>query len=536
MSPEEALTLFARIVGHERVAAEREAAMDVVAACGFLPLAIRIAAARLAARRTWTVASLSARLADKRRRLDELRAGDQAVKATFELGYGQLEAEQARAFRLLGLADGPDISLAAAAALLDRSPEDAEDLLESLVDTSLLESAAPGRYRFHDLLRLYARTCAERDELPPLLREEALARLLDFYLATATNAYAWEQPDEQLVAHLETPAHDGLVFTDRAAATDWLFAESMCFLACARQSADGRGLRHAVDLLMATSALTEAGMNLRSYEQAATTLRDAAHAAGDTHAEARARSVLTSLYVYAGAFDEADEEARKAGVLGLSANDPISGSYALNDRGIVAILQGNLTEAQEYLEQALQAFRSYGNRPSEASALCNLAHAHLALGNHETAVDLAEQGVRIYEDSVLARRSANGKYALGCVLTHVGRAAEGLRALGEALVVFHEDRQSQWEGVTHFRIAEAHLAAGRPADAASHAEQALALRVVNGEYRRATVLLVLGKALLQLGQSDRARAIWRDALVVFERLESAEADEVRGLLEPSAVA
>jgi DNA-binding SARP family transcriptional activator len=160
MSPEEALALFTKIVGEERVASERKAALDVVAACGFLPLAIRIAASRLAARRTWTVSVLAAKLADERRRLDELQAGDLAVKATFELGYGQLEPAQARAFRLLGLADGPDMSLAAAAAVLDLPPEETEDLLESLVDTSLLESAAPGRYRFHDLVRLYARACA----------------------------------------------------------------------------------------------------------------------------------------------------------------------------------------------------------------------------------------------------------------------------------------------------------------------------------------------------------------------------------------
>ncbi|MGW1732965.1 BTAD domain-containing putative transcriptional regulator, partial [Streptomyces sp. NPDC001999] len=168
MSPEEALQLFTRIVGEERVNSEREAALDVVAACGFLPLAIRIAASRLAARRTWTVSVLAAKLADERRRLDELQAGDLAVKATFELGYGQLEPAQARAFRLLGLADGPDISLAAAAALLNLEVHAAEDLLESLVDTSLLESAAPGRYRYHDLVRLYARACAERDEQPPV--------------------------------------------------------------------------------------------------------------------------------------------------------------------------------------------------------------------------------------------------------------------------------------------------------------------------------------------------------------------------------
>jgi DNA-binding SARP family transcriptional activator len=537
MSPEEAMTLFARIVGHERVAAEREAAMDVVAACGFLPLAIRIAAARLAARRTWTVASLSARLADERRRLDELRAGDQAVKATFELGYSQLEPEQARAFRLLGLADGPDISLPAAAALLDREPEEAEDLLESLVDTSLLESAAPGRYRFHDLLRLYARTCAERDEVPPVLREEALARLLDFYLATAESAFALDQPGERLVDHLQPPSRPGLEFAGLGEATDWLFAESACFLACASQSAsDGDRLRHAVDLLMATSALTEAGVNVRSYELAAAALRDAARNAGDTWAEARACSVLTSLCIHAGWFDRADEEAARAGLLGEAAGDAISASYALNDRGIIAHLQGRYEDAQQYLDQALAAFRTYDNRSSEASALCNLAQVHLALGNPTKAVGLAEQGMRIYASSRLATRAANGKYALGTALARAGRTVEALRTLNDALLLFHESRQNQWEGAAHFRIAEAHLAAGRAAEAAAHAEQALALRIVNGEWRRATVLVVLGKALMALDQQDRATAIWRNALAVFDQLGTAEADEVRSLLQPSVAA
>ncbi|GAA2591242.1 hypothetical protein GCM10009863_00240 [Streptomyces axinellae] len=157
MSPEEAMVLFTRIVGADRVLAEREAAMDVVAACGFLPLAIRIAAARLAARRTWTVSTLAARLRDERRRLDELQAGDQAVRATFELGYGQLSPEQARAFRMLGRVETPEISLDAAAALLGLPPAKCEDLLESLVDTSLLESAGPRHYRLHNLLRLSAR-------------------------------------------------------------------------------------------------------------------------------------------------------------------------------------------------------------------------------------------------------------------------------------------------------------------------------------------------------------------------------------------
>ncbi|WP_314175131.1 AfsR/SARP family transcriptional regulator [Streptomyces winkii] len=530
MSPEEAMTLFGRIVGKERVTAERQAAMAVVGACGFLPLAIRIAAARLASRRTWTVATLAEKLADERRRLDELQVGDQAVKATFELGYGQLDDEQARGFRLLGLADGPDISVHAAAALLDRPAETTESLLESLVDASLLESAAPGRYRFHDLVRLFARACAERDEQPPSLREEAYSRLLDFYLATAKSVFALERPGERLVDFLEQTETPGLSFTDQTSAIDWLFAESACFLAAARQLGRGDTLRRAVDLLMATSDLAEAGINVRQYEQAAQELKEAARAAGDTRAEARSRSILTGLHLTTGSFNEADEEARMAGVLGAEADDPISSSYALNDRGIVANYQGRHGDAEEYLTQALRTFQGYGNQPSEASALCNIARAHIGTGRADSAVALAEQAVAIYRRLDMSMRLANGLYALGIALTAAVRLTEAEREFLEALEIFRHSRQQLWEGMTHFRLAEVYLASHQAALAAGQAEQALALRGIGGEWRRGTVLVTLGKSLELLHQSDRARACWREALSIFDKLGTDEADEVRALL------
>ncbi|MCT2592633.1 AfsR family transcriptional regulator, partial [Streptomyces sp. N2-109] len=468
--------------------------------------------------------------------LDELQAGDQAVKATFELGYSQLDKDQARAFRLLGLADGPDISLHAAASMLDRTPDETEDLLESLVDTSLLESAAPGRYRFHDLLRLFARACAERDEQPPSERDAALSRLLDFYLATAARVYALDQPGESLADYLEPTTAEGLHFTGQNEAIGWLLAESACFLACARQLTSGATLRRAADLLMATSGLAESGVNIRSYEQAATALLETAHEAREPHAEARVRSVLTGVCLATGRFDEADEQARLAGLLGQSVEDPISASYSLNDRGIVANYQARYTDAEEYLSEALLAFRHHGNPVSEASALCNLARSRMALGHYDSAIGLARQSVVLQEAHGQALRLANCRYTLGTALVQAGRIPEGLDELNQALAIFHEIRQGQWEGVTHFRIAEAHFSAQRPGQAAAHAEQALALRVLGGEWRRATVLLVLGKSLNALGQTDRARAIWTDALAVFEQLGSSETDEVRDLLMPSVAA
>ncbi|MFB4422693.1 BTAD domain-containing putative transcriptional regulator [Streptomyces sp. QL37] len=534
MSPEEALQLFTRIVGDERVRSERDAALDVVAACGFLPLAIRIAASRLAARRTWTVSVLAAKLADERRRLDELQAGDLAVKATFELGYGQLEPAQARAFRLLGLADGPDISLAAAAALLDLESHAAEDLLETLVDTSLLESAAPGRYRYHDLVRLYARACAERDEQPPAGRKMALSRLLDFYLATAAGVYALERPGDRTVDHLESTRHPGLAFAEQKAALDWLYTEASALLACAQQAALSGEVRRGVDLMLAAKDLAESGANSRQFESAAIAVRDAAVAAGDPRSEARARTTLAQVHSIAGRFGQAEDEARRAMLLAPAIEDIWTNCNAPNELGIIAGYRNRLSEAESLLQQTIAAFRADGNQPGEASALCNLSRIQLAIGHTDSAVKLAGEGVALYNRLGLTLRLANGRYALGLALARAGRQGEAQDRLQEALAVFRESRQRLWEGMTLFRLAEVHLDARRPGEAAALSEQALAVLLhIGGEWRRANVLTVLGKALMRIGQVDRAKVCWHEALATLEQLSAPEAEDVRLLLTPA---
>ncbi|MGQ4514371.1 BTAD domain-containing putative transcriptional regulator [Streptomyces sp. DW26H14] len=535
MSPEEALELFTKIVGADRVGAEREAALDVVAACGFLPLAIRIAASRLAARRTWTVSVLASKLADERRRLDELQAGDLAVKATFELGYGQLEPAQARAFRLLGLADGPDISLTAAAAVLDRTVEQTEDLLEALVDTSLLESGAPGRYRFHDLVRLYARACAESDELPPARRDEALERLLDFYLATASRVYGMERPGDRTVAHLEPTRGGGLSFTTRAQALDWLYAEAASILASVQQSLASPGLlRRAVDLLLAAKDLSESGANSRAYEAATVAARDAAEAAGDARAEARARTTLTQVCIKAGRFEEADEEAGRAMALDTADEDAWIRSNLTNERGIIAFCQDRYADCEVFSRAASESFRADGNRPGEASALCNASRALVAMGQTSEAIELVQAGMAIYDALGLTLRLANARFALGIALSHAERYSEALEEFNQAVQVFEENRQRLWLGTTYFRIAQVQLATRRPGRAAQFAEQALATGFIGGDWMRANILTELGRALDTLAQPGRARACWVEALALYEAIGADQAAEVRLLLTPLA--
>ena len=166
----EALALFSRVVGASRIEAEPDATAELLVACAGLPLAIRICAARLAARISWTIRSLADRIGDEHRRLDELKVGDLAVRASFEVSFAGLPSAApggvtpAHTFRMLGLWQGPSIGLSAAAALIGQPEDKVAGALEDLVDAHLLESPGFDRYQFHDLLRVYAAERANADE------------------------------------------------------------------------------------------------------------------------------------------------------------------------------------------------------------------------------------------------------------------------------------------------------------------------------------------------------------------------------------
>jgi tetratricopeptide (TPR) repeat protein len=146
-------------------------------------------------------------------------------------------------------------------------------------------------------------------------------------------------------------------------------------------------------------------------------------------------------------------------------------------------------------------------------------------------VTSAEQALVLYRELQAGFRLGNGLYALAIALTAAERYDEAFARLSEALDVFREARQPLWEGMALFRMSEAQLASGNFRQAAALAEQSLVLlRQIGGTWRQANALTVLGKALGSIGQADRARACWHDALTEFTALRSPEADEVRRLL------
>ncbi|GLX94931.1 BTAD domain-containing putative transcriptional regulator [Herbidospora sp. NBRC 101105] len=547
MEPDEALALFSAVAGAERVAAERAAAMDVVAACGFLPLAVRIVAARLASRPSWTVASLVPRLADERRRLDELKIGNLAVSATFALGYGQLDPRQARAFRLLSLPNGTDISTPAAAAVLDLSPVETEDVLESMVDVSLLEAPAPGRYRFHDLLRLFARRQAEDAETPEA-RHEALRRLLGFYLGSARAAHRLAYEGSKVADNLTVIGTRGHTFGSADESVAWLAAEADDLFAMLGQVAEeagrdrpeaGRGPRHesasetradlpaAADLLVAMEPLLEAGAFAREFDVRTRALVEA----GDDPTRLRAHYVRGRMLFGVNRLAEADQEFRDALQIAERTGDHALLGETYNALGVVTGRLGRHPEALDWFGRATKVYRELGNLAGEALVLSYSARDLLLLGRAADAVAVSEQGLQIFGEIGSGPGVARARYHLGVVLSYVGRLNEAVVHHAECLEFFRASNQKVWEQRVCNRLATTLTKAGRFQEAARHAEQALQVsREITHPYGEAQSLTALGKALRGLGSRTRSRDALEKALDLFIRLGSAEADDVRKLL------
>ncbi|GAA3443076.1 AfsR/SARP family transcriptional regulator [Planomonospora venezuelensis] len=537
MEPDEALALFGAVAGAERVSAERAAAMDVVAACGFLPLAVRIVAARLAARPTWTVASLVSRLADERRRLDEMRVGNLAVEATFALGYGQLEEAQARAFRLLSLPGGPDISVSAAAAVLDLDPVETEDILESLVDASLLEAPAPGRYRFHDLLRLFARRTAERGP-DPEAGPAALERLHGFYLASAAAAHRLAY-EGSVVADQFALSGPGRPFSSADEAVTWLAVEADALFAAISQAAGAAaaagGLLPAADLLLAMEPLLESGSHGREFDLRTREVLAAARRLEAASAELRCRYVLGRLLFGANRLTEAEGEFRAS--LELAAGgDRIVAGETMNALAVVVGRQRRHTEALAWFDSARKTFREIGAQGGEALTLSYSARDHLFLGQPEEAIAAAEQGLAIFSEIGSSAGTARARYHLGMILSRVGRLNEAVHHHAECLAFFRAGNQRVWEQRVCSRLAETFIAADRSGDAVRHAEQALAVsREIGHPYGEAQALWVLGRALAGQGSAGRSRDCLRRAHDLFARLGAPEAGDLRALLDRDGI-
>ena len=572
--PDEALELFSAVAGADRVTgAEAEAAVRrAVAVCGHLPLAVRILASRLAARPHWTAETLAGRLCDEARRLDELRAGDLAVEATFRLGYEQLRPEQAHAFRLLAVPDGPDIGVEAVAALLCCSQTEAEELAEELVDLCLVESPSPGRYRLHALLRMFARRLVVDIDGPAAPRA-ALDRLIQHYLgvtaaaATTVNrcaanlaglisapeavdvphdpgeCMAWGEREREAVCAAATQALSSRHSGPGAAAVAAAVAASASATAAAGGDPAGAaevvGTADAVDVVDACAdllywlgILCQSGPGDEDLARLAVVVIDEADRDGNRRAEAIARSQLAYSLSQAWYLAEADVQAAAAVSVARGLPEP---GYLLETLSVLSANHwraGHDEESMRAGAEALELLEETGAGWEQLSeAQLNLAQSLCRVQQPEKARELAERGLelrRVYGD---ASALAYGLHATGMVLREAGFPARAAACHREASDIHRGIGQYRRLGWSYLRLAEALFDQGSDDEALEAADQAAEILTELGDRPgRGLALVLVGRVRERLGDAGGARGAWQDAYSVFDGTSSPVTVELRKLL------
>ena len=574
MRPSDAVTLLGRIAGTDRVAAEATAAAEVVALCAGLPLAVRIAGARLAARPHWTVERLADRLRDERGRLDELVAGDLAVRASLGLSYVGLPEEARKAVRRLGLVQVPDFAAWIVAPLLDIGVAAAEDLVDRLVQARLVDPigfdpAGQARYRMHDLIRLYVRERALAEE-PAADRQEALSRVIGCWLGILDEAAARgpRTVTGRLIRGtrqwaLDQPTVEGLL----AQPVGWFAAEMASLVAIVVQCAEGDLDEAACELasvLIASpfalynefdawsrthevalaavrragnrdgEAVLLAGLGQLRYEQdrfaeSHEYFRDALalfREAGNRTGEATALAGIGAACWEQADFAEASYFLERARSAFAALGDESALAHVRYGLGIVAREQGRYAEATEHLNAALQVHRDGKHLREEAIVQRSLGLVHRAMGEYARAAELFAQTVGMFAGVGDALGAAYAKQALAKALLRLGRGEEAATALAEAWEVCHERRDRFGEALATRTRGELLLATGDLAGAeATLREALLQWDVLRMPLWRARTLRDLGRVHAARGEDAAAARMWDEATVLFQRVASHEAHE-----------
>ncbi|MEU6150028.1 helix-turn-helix domain-containing protein [Actinosynnema sp. NPDC047251] len=426
---DDSVALLGAIAGRSRVAAEDAAAREVARLCGHLPLALRIAGNRLAGRPKWTVAHLAGQLADERRRLTALTAGDLQVRTAFEMSYRQLDGKAALLFRRLSLAPGATVTpeLAAVAAGVDRYA--AEDTLEDLVDMSLLDSAdTPGRYAFHDLVRVFAGERLAREEPD---HDDTRRRVVSWLLGTAVAAAGFFGPEART-----EPAGP---LRGRADADAWLSAESGNWLGALRWAAAHGLHREVLDLATAVHWYSDQRGTGDTWVEVFTAGVSAARALGSVRDEAVQLNFLTwTLSVLLRRPHEAlalHDEAWRAAV---AAGDVVEQGWAMHYRSASEMRSGDLGAARESAARAQELFRSAEFRLGEQISLSCLGLVLHGLRRYEEAVRVHRRLVAEVRSGVLDVAPALVDEMLASLLVRVADSLVELERWPEVLAASSE--------------------------------------------------------------------------------------------------
>lgn len=519
---DESVEMLARVVGERRVRAEPRAAARIAVLCGGLPLALRIAGSRLARRPSWTLEHLAGRLEDERGRLDELSAGDLAVRGSLALGYRALSERERLLLRRLGALSAPHVAPWAAAAVLGAP---ADRLLETLAEAGLLrarglDASGQERYDWHDLTRLYAAERLAEEEGPPA---RVLAAATGEILDRARRARALLLPAEpgsgQTVARTAEQAADLGTARLRESAR-WLAAERG-FLVAAVADLQRAGLDEATwRLAFYLTPFLELGAHREDWRAVVELGLRAARRTGHRHGEALLLRSLADLRRTEGRLEEAADALGRALPL-AEAREVARTRHRL---GLVRLAQGRRPEAEACFVACLAAFSAAGDRRGRADAL-------RALGESRQAEDLLHESLATYRELGDPRGEAAVSLDLAGLYLDRRRPSEARERAerGLGLVRRLGDRLPEAAGL--MLLARVALAEGRPDAARGAAEEALGtFREYSDRLGAGRALLTLAAALLDLDEVDEAVDAVSGAVGEFDALGDrhglAEAEEL----------
>ncbi|OLF13209.1 hypothetical protein BLA60_07120 [Actinophytocola xinjiangensis] len=573
------LEMLGKIIGANRLETERDAAVELVTLCGGLPLAIRIAGARLASRPHWRIDVLAARLRNGVRRLDELSYRGLVLRSNIGLSYRSLTPVARSLFRRFSLISTADFPAWTSAALLDIDPFDAYEVLESLVEAQLLDTVQyPGeklRYRFHDLIRDFA---IERlqDEETDTERNVVVRRLLGAWLARVDQAHRKEYGGDYTILHGDAPRWDGAreledldEIGDQIA---WLEAERRSLVTAVHLAAD-YGLSEACwDIALTSVTLFEVKGHFDDWRETADRALAAAEAAGDRRGQAAtlySLGAMNSLQTrlaeaercYAAAleiFTEIGDEHGAALVLRGEATvdrmrargadmlrryeealakmravgDRVGEAHILQNLAKVKIDEGETEEASAMLETSLTRFRQAGYLRGEAQALSRFAELHLYTNQLDQAHQELNRVLLIVRNIGDRIGEAYALYRLGVVRQRTGRLDNAETTLQHALSLAQQVGDRMVAGMAHYAVAEIALARGKAETGADHVAAAHELFVELGSTVWHAKTLILRSDIHQGdGADEMATQDLRQAIELLSTVSSVEAMRLREELE-----
>lgn len=511
LGPPAATDLLSRLVGPSRAAAEPAAAAEIATHCGHLPLAVRIAGARLSAKPHWTLAGFARSLADERRRLDELVAGDLGVRSSIGLSYRACGPQEQRALRILGRLRLAAFPAWVVAGLLDLDVRAGTEIVELLVDAQLVQVASVDRmgevrYRLHELVRLYAAELADAD--PPADRDRGVERVAEAFadlLGRAEQAVHPGRPAPQ-PSPTSWSVDDALVATVDADPLGWSENECHTILDTLVLAYEAELWSVTVRLGARLTWIVDVRSDWTGRCTATDLALDAARREGDRHGEA--------AMVHRRADLEWDLGRAGPAVAGYTRARGLYGDLgdhhgaALSMLGLAAVFadRGPLQRAAALLSAAAPVLAASGDRRHQAELLRSRGLLHRDLGELDPAGRCLETAAEIFSELGDRRWWAYVLRGLIRVRRMQGRLLEAERLAEDCVSSFRLLSDRRWEAYAQFSLAEVDLDRQRWASAERRFRSCVTLFEAVGDGR------AVGHALCQLGEVRRARGFPGDAI------------------------